>query len=235
MGYRGKVAERERARELRARAWTLNEIVAELGVSKSSVSLWVRDVPFDEAARSARAGRNRNHGAQNRGPNKLARAKQAEIARFTAEGRALVGQLSERDLLIAGIALYAGEGAKTDGATAFANSDPEMIAVFCRWLRHFFEVDESRLRLTIYLHQGLDLDAAEAFWSGVTDVPRTQFTKAYRAVPDPSIRKSKHPMGCARVSYSSSAVHRAIMGMVRALLSCGDSIRGSSTGGAGDC
>jgi transcriptional regulator with XRE-family HTH domain len=44
MGYRGKVAEQERARELRAEAWALVEIANELGVSKSSVSLWVRDV-----------------------------------------------------------------------------------------------------------------------------------------------------------------------------------------------
>ena len=38
MGYRGKLAEQERARVLRAQAWTLNEIATELGVSKSSVS-----------------------------------------------------------------------------------------------------------------------------------------------------------------------------------------------------
>ena len=37
VGYRGKLAEQER-RALRAQAWTLNEIAAELGVSKSSVS-----------------------------------------------------------------------------------------------------------------------------------------------------------------------------------------------------
>ena len=34
-----------KARELRARGHTYNEIAAELGVSKSSVSLWVRDMP----------------------------------------------------------------------------------------------------------------------------------------------------------------------------------------------
>jgi transcriptional regulator with XRE-family HTH domain len=87
MGYRGKVAEQEIARALRAQAWTLNEIADKLGVSKSSVSIWVRDVEFDEAMRAARAGANRNLGAQRRGPNKLARAKQAEIDRLMAEAR----------------------------------------------------------------------------------------------------------------------------------------------------
>lgn len=46
MGYRGKLAERARARELRAESWTLLEIAGELGVSKSSVSTWVCDVDF---------------------------------------------------------------------------------------------------------------------------------------------------------------------------------------------
>jgi hypothetical protein len=46
MGYAGKVEERERARELRAQSWTLQEIATKLKVSKSSVSLWVRDVDF---------------------------------------------------------------------------------------------------------------------------------------------------------------------------------------------
>jgi transposase len=53
MGYRGKVAEQERARELRAEAWALVEIANELGVSKSSVSLWVRDVEFTPNPRRA--------------------------------------------------------------------------------------------------------------------------------------------------------------------------------------
>ena len=37
MGYGGKFVERERARELRAQSWTLQEIADELGVAKGSV------------------------------------------------------------------------------------------------------------------------------------------------------------------------------------------------------
>ena len=42
MGYRGKLAEQERARTLRAEGWTMPEIASHLGVSKGSVSLWTR-------------------------------------------------------------------------------------------------------------------------------------------------------------------------------------------------
>jgi len=69
------------------------------------------------------------------------------------------------------------------------------------------------------LHVGLDLEATHAFWSAMTGVPREQFRKPHRAVPDPSIRRNKHEHGCAYVSYSCSKTHRQIMGLVRALLS----------------
>jgi len=51
-------------------------------------------------------------------------------------------------------------------------------------------------------------------------IPVTQFGRPYRAVPDPSIRRSKHPLGCPAVSYASSLTHREIMGLVHALLRC---------------
>jgi hypothetical protein len=122
------------------------------------VSLWVRDVAFEPLPRVTRGRR--------RTPNALQRRKQAEIDRLLEEGRARIGALSERELLVAGVALYAGEGAKRDDAVRFANTDPRMINFFCSWLRHFFKVDESRLRVRLYLHEGLDLAEANAYWSG---------------------------------------------------------------------
>jgi predicted transcriptional regulator len=218
MGYRGKVVERERARELRAESWTLVEIANELGVAKSSVSLWVREVDFEPKPRARVARR--------RGPNALQRRKQTEIDELLAEGRRRIGRLTDQELLVAGTALYAGEGAKTDGCVKFANSDPRMIAMFCAWLRRFFTVDEGRLRVHLYLHQGLDLEAAVAFWSELTSIPVSQFIRPYRAVPDPSIRSAKHVFGCPGIVYSCSRTHRSVMGLVHALLSCDLAIPG---------
>lgn len=210
MGYRGKLREQAVARELRAQAWTLQEIADELGVAKSSVSLWVRDVDFTPRPRNGRV-------AQRRAPNKLQRRKQAEIEALRAEGRSRVGRLSDRDLLIAGIALYAGEGSKTDGCVGFANTSPPMVRLFCRWLRTFFDVDETRLRGRLYLHQGLNLNASTVYWSDITEIPHEQFTRPYRAVADATRRHVKHLHGCVTVTYGCSRTHRAIMGLVSAL------------------
>jgi transcriptional regulator with XRE-family HTH domain len=82
MGCRGKLAERQQARQLRRAGLPLAEIAARLGVSKSSVSPWVCDVEFEPRPR---------------------------------EGRARIGRLTEREFLVAGVVLYAGEGSKRDG------------------------------------------------------------------------------------------------------------------------
>ena len=209
MGYRGKLQEREEARQLRSTGMTMPDIASRLGVSRSSVSLWTRDVPVTTGARRS---------PTRAGPNRLQQAKAAEIAATTAEGIARIGPLSDRDLLIAGTALYAGEGSKTPGAVTLVNSDPRMIELHLTWLRTCFTVDESRLRVRLYLHEGLDLGSATSSWSQLTGIPISQFCQPHRAVPDATVRHNKHEHGCTTIRYSCTRTHRAVMGLIDALL-----------------
>lgn len=100
MGYRGKVKEQEWARALRAQNRTLADIAEILGVSKSSVSIWVRDVPFTPTLGL-------------RGPYRRPRpaneAKLRQIEAMNREGVTRIGTLSEQQFLVAGVALYAGD------------------------------------------------------------------------------------------------------------------------------
>jgi transcriptional regulator with XRE-family HTH domain len=211
MGHAGKVEEQIRARELRAEAWTLQEIADELGVSKSSASLWCRDVEFTPKPR------NRGHSGHK--PHPLHVKKLAEIECCRVKAEQMIGALSERDLLMFCLALYAGEGSKTDGSVIFANSDPLLIAVFISWLRSFFKVDEKRLRMKIYLHSDLDLVAATRFWSEVSKIPVEQFRTPYRVNVGPTRRTNRHVNGCATVSYNCSLTHRRVMAMIAAVTS----------------
>jgi hypothetical protein len=83
----------------------------------------------------------------------------------------------------------------------------------------FFLVDESRLPVGLYLHDGLDIEAATLHWEEVTGIPIGQFHKHYRAVPDVSIRHDKREFGCAHVRYACSRTHRKILGLLEALVS----------------
>src|SRR6478752_3746104 len=98
MGYRGKVELKEKARLMRAEGRTLQDIATTLSVAKSSVSLWVRDVPFEPGPRQP---------SPNRRPHPQHLAKLAEITACDRLGVERIGMLSTEAFLAAGAALYA--------------------------------------------------------------------------------------------------------------------------------
>ncbi len=189
----------------------MGEIAAELGVSKSSVSIWVRDVGFEPRPT------NRGHPAGPKHPMRL--KKEAEIEQCREEAVAWVGELSAREHAMFCLGLYAGEGSKTSGTVSMANTDPRYLRTLLAWLRSEFDLDEHRMRARVYLHEGLDIDEATDFWSKMLGVPAGQFQKPYRAVADSSIRSRKHPRGCATAVYSDAFLHRRVMARIDAITS----------------
>jgi transposase len=122
-----KDAVRARARELRAQGLDYEEIAAELGVSKSSVSLWVRDLPrparlsYEECRKRSEEGTRRYWDAERP-------AREAVRAADRAAARAQIGPLSDREVLIAGAIAYWCEGTKSkpprrNDRVVFINSD----------------------------------------------------------------------------------------------------------------
>ena len=210
MGYRGKVAEQEKAAMLRAEGRTLLDIAETLGVSKSSVSLWVRDIDIETAA-APHAGIARPH-AQHL-------AKLAEIDECDRSGLERIGALSDAGVPRRRCCAVRGRGREARRQRALREHRSGDGRVLLRVAAAVLRRSTSRaLRVRVYLHEGLDLDAAEQFWSDVTGVPRSQFNAAYRAKADPTIRRNKHEYGCVYVDYRCSRTHREIMGLVRALL-----------------
>lgn len=96
-----------RARELRLAGRTYDEIVAELGVAKSSVSLWVRDLPKP----TRRVQEHCRAMAEVRwGPIRQARDLERQGTQNAARGE--IGRLSDRELFLIGVGLYWAEGSK---------------------------------------------------------------------------------------------------------------------------
>jgi hypothetical protein len=123
------------ARELREQGLTYDQIQAELGCSKSSISLWVRHLPkpaprFTDEERRAR---------MNEGLAQLRAGRDRERQETKRAAREGVGALSDRELFLTGVALYWAEGSKDkpyrrSEALQFINSDPGVITVYLRWL-----------------------------------------------------------------------------------------------------
>ncbi len=101
-----------KARDLRARGYTYSEIAAALGVSRSSVSLWARDLP--------RVGRISYEETRERNAQGVSKYWAAEGLRREARRQAVsdaaaaeIGSLTDREILIAGAIAYWCEGTKS--------------------------------------------------------------------------------------------------------------------------
>ncbi|MFJ4952871.1 helix-turn-helix domain-containing protein [Streptomyces sp. NPDC088760] len=199
---------RARARELRLQGWTYNEIQAELGCSKSSVSLWVRDLPHPEAKCTPEEQRAR----MNAGLARLRASQDRERAATKRAAAAAIGKLTDRELFIAGVALYWAEGTKDKPhrrteVLQFINSDPNVIKLFLRWL-DLLEVDRDRLTLRVSIHETADVEAAEKFWADVVGVDVAAFSRATLKKHKPvTVRKNTGASyrGCLVIYVQQSA------------------------------
>lgn len=216
MGYAGKLLEKELVRKLRKKGLSFNQIKKQVDVSKDSISRWCQDIMLSPTQLEHLLHRKLTGSEKGRikGNNILKERKKMQIENGLILGKNDVGKFTKRDRFLTGIALYAGEGTKTDGHVSFANSDPKLIKFMINWYREFCKVEAVRYRVRLWIHQNRDEKRAKRYWSKITNIPLYQFGKSYIAENKDSvkIRKKIHPYGIASVSFSNSEIHRRIMG-----------------------
>ncbi|MFE9886416.1 hypothetical protein [Streptomyces scopuliridis] len=161
---------RAKARELRLKGLTYDQIQVELGCSKSSISLWVRDLPKPERRDTAEQAK---LAARKRWDHELA-VRDEKRQQTKADAAAEVGAMSDRELFLLGVGLYWSEGAKSkthrpQERVSFINSDPHMIGVFLAWLG-LLGISRERLRYQVQIHESADVPAAERFWADVAGI-----------------------------------------------------------------
>lgn len=208
---------RDRARELRLKGLTYDQIQVELGCSKSSISLWVRDLPKPE--RRQRTTEEASVIAR-RGWGRTLEIRDAERRQTKKDAAAEIGHLSERDLFLVGVGLYWSEGSKDKTydrreRTIFVNSDPGMVSVYLTWLR-LLGVKDEYLRFAVTIHETADAAAAERYWAELAGVPAEQFLKTTLKRHNPkTTRKNTGEgyRGCLAVRVLQSAgLYRRIEG-----------------------
>jgi transposase len=213
------------ARLLREQGYDYNRISAELGVSKSSVSLWVRDLPRPERLSYAECRKRAAEGARRYWETER-RVREAKREATRAAAAADIGSLTQRDFLIAGAIAYWCEGAKNKpylrhDRVVFMNSDPGLIMFFLRFL-DAAGVGRDRLIYRVQIHESADVAAAEQFWLALTGAAPDQFRQATLKRHNPkTVRKNvgSNYRGCLRVDVRrSSGLYRQIEGWVRAAL-----------------
>ena len=211
-----------RAADLRRRGWSYNIIAKRLGVSKSSLSDWLREVPY--SPNQAVIDRIRA------GPARAATTKQEtrlhEILTLKAEARNRIGHVSRRDLWFLGMGLYLVEGSKLYETVRLINSDPNIIKLAMRWFRETCQIPDRHFAVAVHLYPDTTVDAALAYWSKVTGLPRAQFEKVQidRRLGKSARKQRRLPYGTAHIKIRSRGdrrfgvtLHRRIMGWIEAV------------------
>ena len=207
MTYDGRV--RERAVHLRRKGLSYREIQLQLGVAKSTLSVWLSSIPLDDSHRASMQERARGVSATRADTNRALRARRRADAKSSA--RAEVGSLDASALFVAGVVAYWAEGAKpkpwrVGQPVQFTNSDAGLIRLFLAWLR-MVQVADDRLGFRLLIHESADVGRAVAYWSEVVGVPASAVTVTLKHHNPRTVRKNTGAdyHGCLVVSVRRSS------------------------------
>ncbi len=197
-----KALEKEEAIRLRESGFSLSEISESLNVAKSSVSLWVRNVPLSENAQ-LRIQEKRTLSRQKSAQTNIALTdlKMDQAHEYAKTVLAGVELNPDNARLLCSL-LYWCEGVKIrrTNTFGFTNSDPNLMREFMKLFREGFDIDEKKLRPALHLHEYHDAEAQLQFWSNTTNIPLSQCHRPY-IKPHTGKRIREGYQGCVTVRY----------------------------------
>ena len=213
-----KVDERQKAIRMRKQGVAMAEIARRLGVAKSSVSYWVRDVTLSRAQYDRLKANSHSFDA-------IEKRRTARLAN-TDQRRKLVKQNALRDidkritdpLWCIGVSLYWGEGGKTQQTARLSNSDPAVIRTMMCFFRDVCKIEESKFRGHIHTFSHSNTKKAEQYWSKVSGIPTEKFYKTY--VKQSSASKQKRntlPYGTFQIYVHDSDFFFTLMAWIEYL------------------
>jgi hypothetical protein len=214
-----KIAERDEARRLRREeGLSLKAIATRLGVAKSSVSLWVREIELTPEQQKWLATQSHMHPRQ-----VLARRMLIEQHRANRIAAQLQGREQARrgdPFHAAGCMLYWGEGSKARNSAQLTNADPEVLRFFVRFVRTYFAVSDETFRVTcnLFADHVAHQSEIEQFWLNQLDLPRESLRKSTVNVYSKysfKKRANRLPYGTCRVTVCRTSIVQHIFGAIQ--------------------
>jgi hypothetical protein len=215
-----KTVERRVARRLRRdEGRSIKEIARLVGVSVSSVSLWVRDIELTDNQVERLRERNTYYNRQFAAWTANAERARERRRSYQDEGRrrARCGDTT----YAAGVMLYWAEGDKSNrNSVRLSNADPQLVRFFLDFLREFFQVPDNRVRLTCHLfadHLARQHEI-EQFWLDLLELPTSRMCPSIVNVYSKysqKKRRNKLPYGTTRLVVCDTRILQTIFGSIQ--------------------
>lgn len=210
------------ATNLRKKGATYPEISKLLGVSKSTLSYWLRDVDLPESAKGIIERKKRSAaqlGADARHNQKIQKIKEIE-----ATAALDIYELTHENIWLVGIILYWAEGnkEKINGRServSFSNSDSRMLLMFKYWLVEVIKVQEADLIFELYVHKdNPTINEALTYWSKELNINSELFNVYYKKNQATTRTYKNEYYGLVRIKVRRSTdLNRKISGWIKAI------------------
>ncbi|MBU6447848.1 helix-turn-helix domain-containing protein [Patescibacteria group bacterium] len=168
-----KYSLKQKAIRMRQNGWSYNDIHRKLKISKSTLSGWLKAIPFIPNSVVTKRIK--------QGPAKsIAVRSQRRIELITiikAKSQSELGKLSARDLWMLGIGIYIGEGTKSYEDVRIINSDVNVIKIAINWFIKVCGVPKENFSLRLHIYPDISDKEAKQYWSAATGIPALQFSK----------------------------------------------------------
>lgn len=218
---------------LREEGYTYSEILEQINVAKSTLSLWLRDVGLTVRQKqriTEKKLKSALRGAEARRQNRIELTEQ-----IFQKSKSEIKNLNSRELWLLGIVLYWAEGSKEKeirpgSGVQFTNSDCKMIKIFLKWLIDVCHIQRDQIYFEIYVHDTHrdHLGRVQEHWSSKTGFPISNFDRIYfKKNKIGTLRKNigETYFGTLKVRVkSSSTLNRTIAGWIQGVVECSDRI-----------
>lgn len=174
----GNVLLHRKALILRKQKKSYSQIKSILGVSKSTLSEWLRAYPLTrEEINNLRAN---SEIRIEKYRQTMRKKREVKLAQYRKEEKQKLLPLSKRELLIGGLFLYWGEGAKVSRhIISINNTDPKLVQFALYWMIRALDIPKHKIQVYLHLYKDMNIQQEMIFWSKTLKIPLQQFSKPY--------------------------------------------------------
>lgn len=211
---------KENATKLRKNGMPLGQIEIKLGIPKSTLSYWFRDIKLTDmqkvaikqkwlkAIKESRANAILWHNEQ--------KANRVEEAKIAAESVIKNIDHTDKSTLELSLALlYLGEGSKKSSDTSIGSSDPDILNFFIFCMKELYSISPTQARFYLHLRADQNINKTKQYWAKTLDVPIENFRSTSldkRTIGRPTYDSYK---GVCVASYGQVALQRRLVWISR--------------------
>ena len=218
-----KLKEKEKAIKFRKKGLSYSEILKEIPVAKSTLSLWLRSVGLSK--RQKQRLTEKKLASMKRGWEACHQKRLNITELIKNNAKKEIKEITKRDLWLIGTALYWAEGAKekkwnSGVGLKFSNSDPIMISFFLKWLKKICLISPRDIIYELYIHKTANWKSAVKYWGKVISIPSSKIRVYFKHnkinTKRKNIGKDYYGLIMVRVRRSTN-LNRKITGWIKGI------------------